>query len=116
MSPKKQKLTIVIDGPSGAGKSTVSQALAKKLKYLYLDSGALYRCIALKADERKIPPQNRLNLYRFSRNRRIQFKKGNVRQQVYVDGQNVTRKIRTPRISNLASQYAKLPVVRKALL
>src|SRR3989338_2112159 len=116
MSPKKQKLTIVIDGPAGAGKSTVSQALAKKLGYLYLDSGALYRCIALKSHEKKIPPKNTKALFLFSKRRKIQFKKGSAKQLVFLDGKNVTQEIRTPQVSKLASQYARLPLVRRALL
>ena len=69
-----KKITIVIDGPAGAGKSTVSQRLAQKLRYLYLNTGALYRAIALAAHQKNLPPQNSQKLYDFCCKARIEFK------------------------------------------
>ncbi|MBI4040376.1 MAG: (d)CMP kinase [Deltaproteobacteria bacterium] len=112
----RKKLIIVMDGPAGAGKSTVSQILAQKLKYTYLDSGALYRCIAYEALRRKIPPRNSMALYQMAKGCKIYFKKTNSAQQVYLNGQNVTSVIRTPTMSQWASQYSALPKVRLALL
>lgn len=112
----KKQLVIVIDGPSGAGKSTVSQRLAKKLGYLYLDTGALYRCVALSALQRDIPPRNSRKLLQLAKQCKISFKKSGSRQHVFLNGVDVTRKIRTHTLSMLASRYSCLPVVRQALL
>ena len=109
-------MIIVIDGPSGAGKSTIAKRLSKKLRYVYLDTGALYRCIALAAYKQQILPQDTQDLYRLAKSCRINFKNGKVQQQVFLNGKKVTRKIRTPTMSLLASEYSALPVVRKALL
>lgn len=107
---------VVIDGPAGAGKSTVSQKLADQLNFLYLDSGALYRAIALAAHNQKIEPKNSKKLYSFCKSCRISFKKIKGNQRVFLNDKDVTRKIRTQEISLLASRYSRLPGVRKALL
>lgn len=111
-----KKITIVIDGPAGAGKSTVSQRLAKKLQYLYLDTGALYRAIALAAQQKNIPPINSTPLRDLCLRCHLSFKKIKGKQQIYLDHKNITRIIRTPQMSLLASQYSRLPIVRKILL
>src|SRR3989338_2064761 len=111
-----KKITIVIDGPDGSEKSTVSKKLAKKLGYTYLDSVALYRSIALKASHKKVKSQNSQQLYRLCKNSIIAFKKKEGKQHVFLDHKDITQKIRTRKISLLASLYSKLPVVRKALL
>ncbi len=107
---------IVIDGPAGAGKSTVSQRLAKKLHYLYLDTGALYRAIAWAAHQANIPPINSAYLRNFCLRCSLSFKKIKGKQHIYVNHKDVTRAIRTREMSLLASNYSKLPVVRKILL
>jgi len=111
-----KKITIVIDGPAGAGKSTVSQRLAQKLRYLYLNTGALYRAIALAAHQKNLPPQNSQKLYDFCCKARIEFKTIKGKQRVYLNGKDVTAHLYTAEMSLLASHYSKLPVVRKALL
>ncbi|MBI3018419.1 MAG: (d)CMP kinase [Deltaproteobacteria bacterium] len=111
-----KKITIVIDGPAGAGKSTVSQHLAKRLNYVYLDTGALYRAIALAARQKNIPPTNSKKLYELCCQCRISFKKMKGKQKVYLNGKDVTSALRIPPLSLLASHYSKLPLVRKALL
>ena len=113
---KKKKWVIVIDGPSGAGKSTVCQKLAKKLSYLYLDTGALYRCVALLVQKHELPPKNSKKLYELVAQSKIHFQKGKTVQQVILNGKNVTKLIRTSQVSLLASRYSKLKSVRKALL
>src|SRR3989338_11034891 len=110
---KMKKITIVIDGPAGAGKSTVSQRLAQKLQYLYLNTGALYRAIALAAHQKNLPPQNSQKLYDFCCKARIEFKTIKGKQRVYLNGKNVTAHLYTAEMSLLASHYSKLPVVRK---
>jgi cytidylate kinase len=108
---------ITIDGPAGAGKTTVSKALAERLGYRYIDTGALYRGVALQAkaaglasndDEGLADLCQRLNL-RFTVSRR----RG---QRLYADGSDITDQIRTPEISMLASAVSARPVVREYLL
>ncbi len=112
----KQRYVVVIDGSSGAGKSTLAKRLSKKLGYVYLDTGALYRCIALAAYMKEVPVKNSLKLYQLAKASSIHFKNGRLRQQVFLNGVEVSQKIRAPYISLLASQYSGLPLVRKALL
>ena len=111
-----KKITIVIDGPAGAGKSTVSQCLAQKLHYLYLDTGALYRAIAVAAHQKNILPTNSKKLYELCCKSQISFKTEKGKQKVYLNGKDVTQALRTPEMSLLASHYSRLPCVRKALL
>jgi cytidylate kinase len=98
-------MVIAIDGPAGAGKSTVARAVAQRLGFTYLDTGAMYRCVALAALERGIPPAvvaERLQL--------------DVGERVLLDGDDVTAAIRTPEVSEAASRAAAEPAVRAALV
>jgi len=111
-----EKLVITIDGPAGAGKSTVSKALAAKLSYLYLDTGAFYRAFAYQAKKEGILQDDDEGLSRVGSNISIcmQHKDGQLR--VFVGGEEVTDKIRTQEISLLASTLSARPCVRQALL
>lgn len=109
-------IAIAIDGPSGAGKSTVAQRAAERLGYLYVDSGAMYRVVALCAEEQRIAPGDVSHLVEMTRGLRIDFENipGSVR--VSVDGRDVSEPIRAPRISQAASVVATLPEVRRLLV
>lgn len=109
-------IAIAIDGPSGAGKSTVAQRAAERLGYLYVDSGAMYRAVALCAEEQRIAPGDVSHLVEMTRALRIDFENipGSVR--VSVDGRDVSEPIRAPRISQAASVVATLPEVRRLLV
>ncbi|HET7051146.1 MAG TPA: (d)CMP kinase [Solirubrobacteraceae bacterium] len=99
-------MTIVaIDGPAGAGKSSVARGVADALGFTYLDSGALYRTVALAALERGVPPASLAGTLNIE-----------VGPRVVLDGRDVTAEIRTPGVSGAASQAAADPDVRKALL
>jgi cytidylate kinase len=99
-------MTIVaIDGPAGAGKSSVARGVANALGFTYLDSGALYRAVALAALERSVPPAS------VARDLNIE-----VGPRVLLDGRDVSSEIRAPEVSGAASQAAADPEVRKALL
>jgi cytidylate kinase len=111
-----KRLLIVIDGPAGAGKSTAARILAKRLGYRYLDTGATYRVVALKAQQRGIPPQMTEKLGRLCAEIRIDFEDAEEGQRVYMDGKDVTEAIRTPEISMLASRISQERVVRDALV
>ena len=102
---------IAIDGPSASGKGTIAQLVARKLGLHYLDSGALYRLVALKAIQLNVDMQNSGQLAEIARNLNVFFKD----EQIYLDGNIVTDDIRTEQCGITASQLAAYPQVRAAL-
>jgi CMP/dCMP kinase len=112
----KEKYVITIDGPAGAGKSTVSRILAQKLSYIYLDTGAIYRTVALKASEAGIAADDEENLGRLCEGIRVSFVNEEGNLKIHLDDEEVSNKIRTEEISMLASKVSAVPSVRKALL
>ncbi len=113
---KEKKLTIAIDGPSGAGKSTVAKSLAKRLGYVYIDTGAMYRSVALRAKERGISPEDKLALSQLASSLRFTFVTDGEQTHVFCDGKDVTEAIRTPAISRLASTISKQKELREVLV
>jgi cytidylate kinase len=111
-----KRLLIVIDGPAGAGKSTAARILARQLGYRYLDTGATYRVVALRAKEAGVTPEMIAELGRLCAEIRIGFEDTEEGQRVYMDGRDVTEAIRTPEISMLASRISQAKVVRDALV
>lgn len=107
---------ITIDGPVGSGKSTIGRLLANKLGLVYLDTGAMYRVIALEARERGIAANDEQALAALSGTIDILFKQSEDRQLVFSSGRDVTDAIRTPEISMLASRISALESVRSALV
>lgn len=108
-------INVAIDGPAGAGKSTIARAAAKKLGYIYVDTGALYRTVALAAVRRDVIDDAdavAAMLPEIS----VELKFENGEQQVYLDGENVSSLIRTPQISMGASKVSAIPKVREYLL
>ena len=112
----KKKMIITIDGPGGAGKSTVSKVLAKKLGYIYLDTGALYRALAYKALKNKVPLDDVSALNSLCSNTSVVLKNIAGQMKVYVDGENVGDKIRTEEIGLTASKISAFAVVRQSLV
>lgn len=108
-------VVIAIDGPAGAGKSTVSKLLAKRLGLRYLDSGAMYRALALKAIRLSLDPDDGRALGELAEQTRIEFSDGDP-QRVWLDGEDVTAQIRTPEVSEWASRISVHPAVRRALV
>jgi cytidylate kinase len=106
---------VTIDGPSGSGKGTVSRALAARLRWHLLDSGALYRLVAL-ASARRGNPEDPAELARIARAMDVSFGSAAVAEQVLLDGEDVTEALRTEGIGAAASQVAAVPAVREALL
>ena len=103
---------ITIDGPAGAGKSSVAKEAAKKLGIKYLDTGAIYRAIALILAKSEIKPDNEEFLREALSEIKIELRDN----EVLVNDFDVTGEIRTPEVDKLASIYSALPIVRKALL
>ena len=107
---------ITIDGPVGSGKSTIGRLLAKKLGLTYLDTGAMYRAIALESRERNIASDDEHALAELCRITKIAFQHEADRQLVLSSGRNVTDAIRAPEISMIASHISALQSVRTALV
>ena len=115
-STQAKRLTIAIDGPSGAGKSTVGRALAKRLRYLYIDTGAMYRAVALKVKEKALVLGDEAKLYALVSSLHITFVGKGQETAVLCNGEDVTKAIRSPEMSRLASDVSKKKVVREALV
>jgi len=109
-------LVVAIDGPAGAGKSTVAQLLAARLAYDLLDTGALYRILALLAFQGGIAWDDGPKVAALAADLDIRFQLKNGLNRVFVNGGDVTPRIRTPEISDGASRVSALPEVRGALL
>ncbi|WP_241645557.1 (d)CMP kinase [Rosenbergiella metrosideri] len=107
---------ITIDGPSGAGKGTLSKALAEKLSWHLLDSGAIYRVLALAALHHQVDITQEDALVPLAAHLDVKFVVEQHRSQVILEGEEVTAAIRTQEVSNTASKVAAFPRVREALL
>lgn len=105
-------INIAIDGPAGAGKSTVARAVAKKLGILYLDTGAMYRAMALKAMREGIDPNDKEQVLPLLECTEIYAKNIGGTQHTYLDGEDVSGLMRTPEISRGASDISAIPDVR----
>ncbi|MFH1441297.1 MAG: (d)CMP kinase [Candidatus Omnitrophota bacterium] len=108
-------MIIAVDGPAGAGKSTVAKILAQKLGFLYIDTGAMYRALTLKAIEEKKDIKDTNSIVEMARNTRIELNndKG---LKVLLDGKDVSLAIRQPRITKVVSDIAKIKEVRQIML
>jgi CMP/dCMP kinase len=122
-APTPSPLIIAIDGPAGSGKSTVARRVAAMLGYLYLDSGAMYRAVALKALRKNIPLQDESALEALTRDTHIELKAPTAEQEssglknrVFLDGQEVTHDIRTAEVAQAASRLATIAGVRQVLV
>lgn len=111
-----RKLIIAIDGPVGSGKSTLARRVADLIGYIYIDTGAMYRAVALKALRRDISLDAGEALAALARDTRIDLRTQNGTQQVFLDGEDVTAAIRTPEVAQAASKVAVVPGVRQVLV
>ncbi|CAM3682362.1 (d)CMP kinase [Xenorhabdus thuongxuanensis] len=107
---------ITVDGPSGAGKGTLCQALAEALDWQLLDSGAIYRVLALAAIHHQVDIQSEDALVPLAANLDVRFVPANGKLRVILEGEDVSNEIRTETVGNTASQAATFPRVREALL
>lgn len=109
-------ISIAIDGPSGSGKSSISKCLAKKLGFVHVDTGALYRTIAYYLCKNNVDYSNSEKVCENLKDIDIKVKFSNNNQNVFLNGVNVTDKIRSADISIASSRISSMPLVRKFLL
>jgi cytidylate kinase len=109
-------LVIAIDGPSGAGKSTLAKRLARELDFVYLDTGAMYRALALKVLRKGIDLADDARLMDLIRSTAIDLKEDGGKLVVLLDGEDVAAEIRTPEVSQMASKVSALRAVRARMV
>ncbi len=109
-------MIIAIDGPAGAGKSTIAKLIAKQLGLVYIDTGAMYRAVGLKAKRNNIACSEQEKIEEMLKNTEVELKNENGATAVYLDGENVSAEIRLPEISRMASDISAVPVVRYAMV
>lgn len=107
---------IAIDGPSGAGKSTIAKRVAEKLGLIYVDTGAMFRAIALYMTGKCVKSNETYKVKEELNNIRLDIVYENGEQQIILNDENVSRLIRNPEISKAASSFAQVPEVRERLL
>ena len=112
-TPPRRKLIIAIDGPAGEGKSTIAARLARKLGYVNLESGAMYRALALKAVEWDISFDDESALVNLAHNSRIQIEPSLSGNRVLLDGRDVSQRVREPDVTEAASRVSVHPGVRQ---
>ena len=110
------KLIIAIDGPAGSGKSTIAARLAHKLGYINLESGAMYRALALKAMEQNVPLDDAEAVRELADSTMIQLEPQGDGNQVLLDGRDVSQRIRQPDVTTAASRVSAHPPVRRVLV
>ena len=103
---------VAIDGPAGTGKGTVTTIVAEKLNLIYIDTGAMYRAVALKALKNNIQPEETEKIEEILKNISIKLNRKNDKQQVLLDGEDVTEEIRTPKVDNVVAKFAAVKQIR----
>jgi cytidylate kinase len=117
MSMEKQRpLIIAIDGPSGAGKSTVAKEIAKRLSYIYIDTGAMYRAVGLKALQKNPRLDDIQQIIEIAQDSQIELRSQSGQTRVWLDGTDVSEAIRSEPVSQAASIVSSIPAVRRVLV
>lgn len=109
-------MQIAIDGPAGAGKSTIAKRLAGELGFIYIDTGAMYRCLTWKALKSQIDLAEPVRLKQIAENTTIEFKQNGLEQRVICDGIDVSIAIRSPEVNAAVSIVASYPEIRSMMV
>lgn len=107
---------IAIDGPAGAGKSTIAKQVAKEKGFIYVDTGAMYRGLAVHFLQNGIDPQDTKEIEEACRNAEVTIGYEDGNQQIYLNGENITSRLRQEEVGNMASKSSAVPKVREILL
>ena len=107
---------VAIDGPAGAGKSTIAKRVAKEKGYIYVDTGAMYRALAVYFLDKKINPENLDAIAEACEGAEVKIQYEQGEQQVYLNGENITSRLRKEEVGNMASKVSAVPEVRAHLL
>ena len=116
MAGKDKKFVVAIDGPAGSGKSTVSKLIARALGVIYIDTGAMYRALTLKAMRQNIALRDETALEKLAGSTNIDLGEESGALKVYLDGEDVAGLIRTPELTNNVKYIARVPGVRKEMV
>ncbi|MCK9555754.1 (d)CMP kinase [bacterium] len=114
--PDRKNPIIAIDGPAGSGKSTISKLLAEKLNYSYINTGAMYRAVALKVMSSGFPLEDTASITKTAREIKIEFKNIDGKTKIFIDGAESNRLVFKPGVDKVASTVSKIPDVRKAMV
>ncbi len=116
MKANPKTYVIAIDGPAGAGKSTTAQILARKLKFLYLDTGAMYRALTWKAITQNLDVANPRQMRKLALNTKIDFKNHQRKYAIFLDGKNVSKKINAVEVNRQVSVLSRHKTVRQIMV
>lgn len=109
-------ISVAVDGPAGSGKSTITKMVAKKLGYNYVDTGAMYRAITYNFLNNDLKELNEDKIIKFLSTLKFDVKFIDKKQYVFINGEDVSKKIRTAEVSKFTSLFAKSPAVREFLI
>ena len=112
----KMGYNVAIDGPAGAGKSTIAKLVAKEKGYIYVDTGAMYRGLAIHFIKKGIKAEDIKGIVEACKDAEVSIVYENDVQQIYLNGENVTAMLRTEEVGNMASKTSAIPAVREKLL
>lgn len=107
---------VAVDGPAGAGKSTIAKLVAKKKGFIYVDTGAMFRALAIHFLNQNILPEEKEKIIEACKDAEVSIAYEDEAQQVYLNGMNVTSSLRSEEVGNMASKTSSIPEVRAKLL
>jgi cytidylate kinase len=113
---RERRLIIAIDGPAGSGKSTTARLLAKRIGYIYLDTGAFYRALTLKVLDAGVLPEDSASILQLAEKMKIEMQPLEDKNRVLLDGREVTQQIREPAVTNAVAPIAANPPVRAIMV
>lgn len=106
---------VAIDGPAGTGKGTVTKIVAERLNLIYIDTGAMYRAVTVKALKNNIEPEETKKIEKILKNISIKLNRKNDKQQVLLDGKDITKEIRTTKVDSYVAKFAAVKQIREKM-